>query len=43
MLEFAAPWCEIPEDGSEKHFPRYPNESIEEWHRRHGLHDEPHR
>jgi hypothetical protein len=43
MLEFAAPWCEIPEDGSEKHFPRYPNESIEEWHRRHGLHDESHR
>ena len=45
MLEFAAPWCEIPEegDGSERHFPRYPDESIEDWHRRHDLYDEPQR
>ncbi len=40
MLEFAAPWCEIPEESSsERHFLRYPEESIEEWHRRHGLHE----
>ncbi len=37
MLNYAAPWCEIPEDGNELHFPEYPEESLEEWHRRHGL------
>jgi hypothetical protein len=37
MLNYAAPWCEIPEDGNERHFPEYPDESLEEWHRRHGL------
>jgi hypothetical protein len=39
MLNYAAPWCEIPEDGNELHFPEYPEESLEEWHRRHGLLD----
>jgi len=37
MLNYAAPWCEILEDGNELHFPEYPEESLEEWHRRHGL------
>lgn len=37
MLNYAAPWCEFPEDGNERHFPEYPEESLEEWHRRHGL------
>jgi len=37
MLNHAAPWCEIPTGGGEKHFPEYPEESLEEWHRRHGL------
>jgi hypothetical protein len=41
MLEFAAPWCEMPEGGAERHFPRYPDESLEDWHRRRGLYDEP--
>jgi hypothetical protein len=41
MLEFAAPWCEVPEKGEgERHFERYAEESIEEWHRRHGLYEE---
>jgi hypothetical protein len=41
MLDFAAPWCEVVEEGDrERHFPRYPDESIDEWHRRHGLHEE---
>jgi hypothetical protein len=41
MLEFAAPWCEIPEgDNRERHFSRYPDESIADWHRRHGLYEE---
>ena len=40
MLEFTAPWCEIPEQGKdERHFRRDPEESLEEWHRRHGLYE----
>jgi hypothetical protein len=35
MLDYAAPWCEVPT--GERHFPEYPEESLEEWHRRHGL------
>ncbi|MFT5133128.1 MAG: hypothetical protein ACI9SC_001597 [Gammaproteobacteria bacterium] len=37
MLEFKAPWVEVltgPEDLS---FSRYPDESIAQWHQRHGL------
>lgn len=41
MLNYAAPWGEIPRDTSERHFPEYPDESLEGWHRRHGLYDEP--
>lgn len=42
MLEFAAPWCEVAEEGEgERHFRRFPEESLEAWHRRHGLYDEP--
>ena len=49
MLVYAAPWCEIPTGKGERHFPEYPEpslekfleespgESLEEWHRRHGL------
>lgn len=33
MLDYAAPWCEIPT--GDKRFPEYPEESLEEWHRRH--------
>ena len=41
MLEFAAPWCEIPPEGTgERHSSGYPEESLVEWHRRHGLYDE---
>jgi hypothetical protein len=41
MLNYAAPWCEIPENGDERHFPEFPDESLEDWHRRHGSYDEP--
>ncbi len=41
MLNYAAPWCEIPRNQNERHFPEYPDESLEDWHRRHGLYDEP--
>lgn len=34
MLEFAAPWCELPEGEDENNFSKYPEESIEDWHKR---------
>lgn len=37
MLAFAAPWIEIPSGEGHRHFQRYPDESIEQWHHRHGL------
>ena len=37
MLNYAASWCEIPESGAGRHFQEYPDESLEAWHRRHGL------
>jgi hypothetical protein len=37
MLNYAPSWCEIPAGGGEKHFPEFPEESLAEWHRRHGL------
>ena len=40
MLNFAAPWCEIPDGPAERRFAGYPDESLEEWHHRHGLLDE---
>lgn len=39
MSNYAAPWCEIPRDANERHFPEFPDESLEDWHRRHGLHE----
>lgn len=41
MLDYKAPWCEVPEGERENHFSRGPDESLEEWHRRHGLYDAP--
>jgi hypothetical protein len=37
MLDYAAPWCEVPTGPGEKHFPQYPEESLAGWHHRHGL------
>lgn len=37
MLNYAASWAESPEDADERHFPEFPDESLEEWHRRHDL------
>jgi hypothetical protein len=37
MLDFAAKWFEIPHGDRDKNFPRYPDESIENWHKRLGL------
>ena len=37
MLNYAPSWCEIPTGENEKHFPEFPEESLAEWHQRHGL------
>ncbi len=40
MLNYAPSWCDIPPNQNERHFPEFPDESLEDWHRRHGLYDE---
>lgn len=37
MLDYAANWCDIPTGKKEICFAKYPEESIEEWHKRHKL------
>ncbi len=37
MLNYAASWVEIPSEENERHFPEFPDESLADWHRRHGL------
>jgi hypothetical protein len=37
MLDFAAPWVELPEGEGHRLFARYPDESILDWHKRHGV------
>lgn len=37
MLDSAAPWVEVPSGKREAHFPEYPEQSIEAWHRTRGL------
>lgn len=37
MLNYAANWCRIPRGKHDLHFPEYPDESIEAWHKRHHL------
>ena len=37
MLDFAAPWTEVPKGEGRRHFKRYPDEGIMDWHQRHGL------
>jgi hypothetical protein len=41
MLDYAAPWCEIPSGPDERLFSEYPDESLADWHQRHGLRDDP--
>ena len=40
MLDFAAPWVEIPIGEGHHNFARYPGESILQWHQRQGLYDD---
>lgn len=41
MLDSAASWVEVPEGENEKNFQHFPDESLAEWHERHGLRDAP--
>jgi len=36
-LDFAAPWVDVPRGKGHVHSRRRPDESLEDWHRRHGL------
>ena len=38
-LDFKAPWVEVPRGRTDVHVARFPRESLEQWHRRHGLYD----
>jgi hypothetical protein len=40
MLDFAAPWVQVPRGETHRHFQRYPDESILAWHKRHGLYQQ---
>ena len=40
MLNYAPPWCETGRGAAVRRFEEYPDESLEAWHRRHGIHDE---
>ncbi len=40
MLESKAPWVEAPKTDRDTHFPAYPDESIEDWHRRVDVYEE---
>jgi hypothetical protein len=39
MLGSKANWCKVPRGKHDIHFNEYPEESLEAWHRRHGLLD----
>ncbi|MGA9343421.1 MAG: GFA family protein [Rhodanobacteraceae bacterium] len=39
LLDSKANWVEVPRGKREHHFEHFPDESLEEWHRRHGLLD----
>lgn len=41
MLDFKAPWIDVPDGPGHSHFPRYPDRSIEDWHRERGLLEGP--
>lgn len=37
MLDSNASWVEVSDGENERHFPKYPDESLAEWHERHGV------
>ncbi len=40
MLDFKAPWVEVPAGPDNKHFDSYPDLSIEDWHKSRGVYEE---
>ena len=40
MLDFKAPWVEVPEGEDHEHFGDYPDLSIEDWHKSRGIYGE---
>lgn len=40
MLDFKPDWVPVPQGPGHVHFPRYPDRSIEDWHKSKGLFDE---
>ncbi len=40
MLDSATAWAQAPRGDGDAHFPEYPDDSIEDWHRRHGLYED---
>lgn len=40
MLDFKVSWLVVPSGKGHRHFDRYPDESIVDWHQRHGLYIE---
>jgi hypothetical protein len=41
LLDSKANWVRVPSGSHDRHFTEYPEESLEDWHRRHGLLDGP--
>ena len=39
MLEYKPSWVEVPEGPGHSHFQHYPDLSIEDWHKSHGLYE----
>lgn len=39
MLDFKAPWVEVPGGAKDPEFNEYPDQSIEDWHRTRGLYE----
>jgi len=37
MLDYAAPWVDVPSGSKHAHFREYPDESIADWHKKRGL------
>jgi hypothetical protein len=39
-LDYAAPWVDVPKTAGHRRYQKWPNESLEQWHRRHDLYSE---
>lgn len=37
MLKYKAPWIVVPTGPTHQHFDEYPDKSLQQWHRRHGV------